>query len=310
MIRQLFSRIIQLVITVFGVFTLLFFLLRVTGDPVATLLGPNASTEQIAVLTGQLGLDKPLWEQYLMALWNMLILDFGVSLRSGQSAMVEAGGRLLVSLQLVGSALLVAMLAAIPIGVLASSNRHPLRNRLLVGGTYVLQATPVYVSGILFIILLAQTAGLFPTFGWSSPLHWVLPVLTLSLVAMAKFARLTRSSMVEALREDYVRTARAKGLSPTRVQVAHALRNSLIPVITVSGAELGAMIGSAVITESLFSVPGIGQMLVTAALARDYALVQAGAFLIAVVVVLINIVVDVAYPYLDPRVRDEKSSTR
>lgn len=310
MIRQLFSRIIQLVITVFGVFTLLFFLLRVTGDPVATLLGPNASTEQIAVLTGQLGLDKPLWEQYLMALWNMLILDFGVSLRSGQSAMVEAGGRLLVSLQLVGSALLVAMLAAIPIGVLASSNRHPLRNRLLVGGTYVLQATPVYVSGILFIILLAQTAGLFPTFGWSSPLHWVLPVLTLSLVAMAKFARLTRSSMVEALREDYVRTARAKGLSPTRVQVAHALRNSLIPVITVFGAELGAMIGSAVITESLFSVPGIGQMLVTAALARDYALVQAGAFLIAVVVVLINIVVDVAYPYLDPRVRDEKSSTR
>lgn len=305
--RELQSRLLQLLFTILGIFTLLFFLLRVTGDPAAILLGSNATTENIAQLNEQMGFDQPLLEQYLIALRGLLVLDFGDSIRSGQEALPEAFGRLGVSLQLVGLALAFAMVIAIPIGVHAASNRRAISARLMMGAAYVTQATPVYISGVLLILLVAQSQGFLPTFGWSSPRHMVLPVFALSFVAMAKFARLTRASMHESLNEDYIRTARAKGLSPRRVLVVHALRNSLIPVVTVLGAELGSLVGAAVITETLFSVPGIGQMLVTAALSRDYALVQAGAFLVAIVVVLVNVAVDMIYEILNPRIREART---
>lgn len=301
----LVRKVVELLIAVFGIFTLLFFLMRVTGDPAALILGANATTDQIESLRQQLELDRPVIVQYGRALQRALVLDFGTSLLSGQDALAQAIPRLLVSLQLSGSAVLFALVLALPIGVNAAYRRRGTLSSILMGGTYLAQATPVYVAGVLAILLFGVQLRLLPTFGWGSLSQAVLPVATLSLVPMAKFARLMKSAMLISLQSEYVRTAKSKGLTNRRVITVHALKNSTIATANVFGAELGVLVGSAVITESLFAVPGIGRMMVTAALARDYALVQAGAFLIAVTVVILNTVVNVAQAKLDPRLRNK-----
>lgn len=303
MARIILPRLVQLVVTLFGVFAVLFAITRLSGDPVALLLGANATTEQIALLRGAMGLDRPLAQQFVSELWGAVRLDFGHSFRGGQPALALALPHLAVSLQLVAGALVFAVACAIPMGVAAAVWPNAILARLLMATAFLGQAMPIFFSGPMLILLFAVIWQILPTSGWDGPLHMVLPVLALGLILMAKVARVVRAQMLEVLSQDYVRTARSKGLSRRAVVLGHALRNALVPTVTVIGADLGQLIGSAVLTESIFAVPGLGQMLLNAALARDYPLLQAGIFLTAVFVVALNLATDLLCAALDPRIR-------
>ncbi|MGK7864943.1 ABC transporter permease [Falsiroseomonas sp. E2-1-a4] len=303
MSRIILARLVQLCFTLLGVFAVLFAITRLSGDPVALLLGPSATTEQIALLRGAMGFDRPLWQQFLGELQGALQLDFGQSLRGGQAALPLAFTHLAVSLQLVAGALVFAVVMAVPIGVAAAVWPRSLVSRLLMAVAFLGQAVPIFFSAPLLILLLGVSWQLLPTSGWESPAHAVMPVVALGLGLMAKVARVVRAQMLEVLAQDYVRTARSKGLSLTQIVLVHALRNSMVPTVTVIGADLGQLIGSAVLTETIFAVPGLGFMLLTAALARDYPLLQAGIFLTAVFVVALNLAADLICAALDPRIR-------
>jgi len=301
--RLVARRVLELAITLLGVWTILFFVIRLSGDPVAVLMGPSASTEQIEAMRRDMGLDRDLLTQYGYELVRMLSLDFGRSIRGGQDALDLALARLPVSLGLTASAMLVAVGLAIPIGILAAARRDGRGARLLLGLTFVGQAMPIFWTGPLLILGFAVAWQILPAAGWGTPAQAVLPVATLASVLMAKLARLVRVEMLDVLAQDYIRTAHAKGLTERTILLVHGARNAMIPVLTVIGAELGQLVGAAVLTESIFAIPGIGDMLLNAALARDYPMVQSGVFVITVVVVGINMLVDMAYALIDPRVR-------
>ena len=303
MTRLLLRRLLELVITLVGIWTVLFFVIRLSGDPVALLMGPGATAAQIESMRADLGLDRPLAAQYLLELKRMATLDFGRSIRGGQRALDLAWSRLAVSLQLTTSAMLVAVLLAIPVGVIAAAWRERRMAQLLLALTFLGQALPIFWTGPMLILLFAVTWQLLPVAGWQSLAHGVLPVTTLASVLLAKLARMMRAEMLDVLGQDYIRTARGKGLDRGTILLVHGARNAMIPVVTVMGAEFGQLVGAAVLTESIFAIPGLGDMLLNAALARDYPLVQAGVFVITLVVVGVNAAVDVAYTFIDPRVR-------
>ncbi|MBM4229964.1 MAG: ABC transporter permease [Gammaproteobacteria bacterium] len=303
MTRLLVRRALELAITLIGIWTVLFFVIRLSGDPIALLMGPNASAEQIEAMRADLGLDRPLATQYLLELKRMATLDFGRSIRGGQRALDLACSRLAISLQLTASAMLLAVALAIPVGIAAAAWRERRWTRWLLGLTFLGQALPIFWTGPMLILLFAVTWQLLPVAGWQSLAHGVLPVITLASVLLAKLARMVRAEMLEVLGQDYIRTARSKGLPQNTILMVHGARNAMIPVITVMGTEFGQLVGAAVLTESIFAIPGLGDMLLNAALARDYPVVQAGVFVITLVVVGVNAMVDIAYTLIDPRVR-------
>jgi peptide/nickel transport system permease protein len=297
--------VVQLAVTLAGITTILFFLIRASGDPTQLLLGPDATREQIEALRAALGLDRPLLEQFAAEMLRIAQLDFGKSLRAARPAIELVLDRLWISLQLTFAALGFAVACAIPIGVAAAAAPRSWLARGLMALSFVGQALPIFWTGPILILLFAVTWRVLPTSDWTTPAHMILPTITLGSVLMAKLARIVRAQMLEVLEQDYIRTARAKGVPAFAVIVKHALRNTLIPVVTVIGAELGALVGAAVLTESIFAIPGLGATILNAALARDYPVLQAGVFVVAVVVVLINAAVDLAYVWLDPRTRRE-----
>lgn len=303
MTRLLLRRLLELVLTLVGIWTVLFFVIRLSGDPIALLMGPSATTEQIASMRSDLGLDRPLAVQYLLELKRMASFDFGRSIRGGQRALDLVWPRLAISLQLTLSAMVVAVLLAVPVGIAAAVWRERRIAKVLLTLTFFGQALPIFWTGPMLILLFAVTWQLLPAAGWQGLAHYVLPVMTLASVLLVKLARLVRAEMLEVLGQDYIRTARSKGLAEGTIIVVHGARNAMIPVVTVIGAELGQLVGAAVLTESIFAIPGLGDMLLNAALARDYPLMQAGVVVIALVVVGINAAVDVAYTLIDPRVK-------
>jgi ABC-type dipeptide/oligopeptide/nickel transport system permease component len=307
MIRLLLRRSLELVLTLVGIWTVLFFVIRLSGDPIALLMGPEASSAQIESMRADLGLDRPLVAQYGIELKRMATLDFGRSIRGGQLALGLAWSRLAVSLQLTFLAMLVAVMLALPVGIIAAAWRERRIAQLLLAATFLGQALPIFWTGPMLILLFSVTWQLLPVAGWQTPSHAVLPVLTLASVLLAKLARMVRAEMLNVLNQDYIRTARSKGLREDTIILVHAARNALIPVVTVIGAEFGQLVGAAVLTESIFAIPGIGDMLLNAALARDYPVVQAGVFVITLVVVTVNAAVDAAYSFIDPRVRHAAS---
>lgn len=303
MTRLLLRRLLELILTLVGIWTVLFFVIRLSGDPIALLMGPSATTEQIASMRSDLGLDRPLAVQYLLELKRMASFDFGRSIRGGQRALDLVWPRLAISLQLTLSAMVVAVLLAVPVGIAAAVWRERRIAKVLLTLTFFGQALPIFWTGPMLILLFAVTWQVLPAAGWQSLAHYVLPVMTLASVLLVKLARLVRAEMLEVLGQDYIRTARSKGLAEGTIIVVHGARNAMIPVVTVIGAELGQLVGAAVLTESIFAIPGLGDMLLNAALARDYPLMQAGVVVIALVVVGINAAVDVSYVFIDPRVK-------
>jgi peptide/nickel transport system permease protein len=286
-----------------GVATIVFLVLHLTGDPAAVMMPLEATADQVAQFRHEEGFDRPLIVQYGTFMWALLHGNFGDSLRHGEPALGLALQRLPASAELALTALALALLIAIPVGILAAVRR----NSWLDLGARVLallgQSAPVYWLGLMLILIFGVQLGWFPVSGIGGARHLVLPAITLGLFSMAKIMRLTRSAMLDILRSDFLRTAQAKGVQPLRLITHHALRNAWIPIVTVVGIELGTLLSQAIITETVFSWPGIGRLAVQAIYDRDYPVVEVVVSIAAASFVLINLAVDLAYAALDPRIR-------
>lgn len=299
-------RLLQSVVVVWGVSVLVFFLLRLApGDPASLLLAETATPEQIEEAREKWGLTRPIPVQYGIFLSRALRGDLGDSLFFKQPALEVLLERMPATLQLSAAALLFSLSVAIPVGILSAIKRDSIWDYLGTSLAMLGQAIPPYWLGIMLILVFSVALRWFPTSGRGTIWHVVLPAITLGSVLMALVTRLVRSGMLDVMNEDYVRTARAKGLTEWRILIRHALRNILIPLVTVIGLQLGALFGGAVITESIFAWPGVGRLALQAINARDYPLVQASVLLISVVYVFLNLAVDILYVYLDPQIRYE-----
>jgi ABC-type dipeptide/oligopeptide/nickel transport system permease component len=288
-----------------GVVTLVFAALRLSGDPAATMLPGDASVEELVALRHQLGLDRPLWLQYVQFLGGALTGDFGTSFRHQQPALPLVLERLPATLELAGAALALAVVLALPLGILAAVYRGRLLDVLAMAFAVVGQATPYFWMGIMLILVVSVELGWLPTSGRGGLERLILPTVTLGTHFAASLARLTRTSMLEVLGQQFVTTARAKGLPERSVVLAHALKNAAVPVVTLIGLQFGTLLGGAVVTETIFAWPGVGRLAVQSVFVRDYPVVQAGVFVLALTFVAINLLVDLLYGVLDPRIRRE-----
>ncbi len=299
----LVRRAIGAVWVVVGVAVTVFLILHLTGDPAAVMMPPESTAEQIAEFRHNHGFDRPLWMQFGSFAWAALHGDFGDSLRHGEPALGLALERFPASGELALSALLLGVIVAVPIGVLAAVRRNSLLDLAARIFALIGQSAPVYWLGIMLILVFGVQLGWFPVSGIGGVKHLVLPTVTLGLFTMAQLMRLTRGSMLDVLGSDFLRTARAKGVHPLPLLWHHALRNAWLPVITVIGTELVTLFSQAVITETIYSWPGVARLAVQAIVDRDYSIVEVVVMLAALAFVIINLVVDVAYAALDPRIR-------
>jgi len=281
-----------MIVGLLGASLIVFGAVRLSGDPVYMVVPENAPQEIVSEYRHRLGLDRPVAVQYADFVGRLLRGDLGWSLRHNASVAALIRERLPNTARLAVISMMLALLLAIPLGVVAAA-------RLGMLG----QSMPVYWTGLLLIIFVALPTGWFPTGGTGSLRHFVLPSVTLATFLMARIVRLTRSGMLECLAEDYIRTARAKGLAERAVLYRHALRNVLIPVVTVIGLQMGSLLGGAVIIETIYSLPGLGSLIVQGIYGRDFALVQSSVVILAGVFLAISLFLDVVYAWLDPRIR-------
>jgi ABC-type dipeptide/oligopeptide/nickel transport system permease component len=304
MSRFLIRRLLLTVPVLFGVATLVFSLIHlIPGDPALAMLGEGADPDQVAQLRRQLGLDRPLLVQYGSYLTSVVRGDLGTSLRTSQPVTAVIAERLPATVELALVAMAVAVLVAVPLGVVAAVWRGTAVDRLAMTLALAGISMPNFWLGPLLALVLAVELGLLPVSGRGSPAHLVLPAATLGIALAAILARMTRASVLEELREPYVTAARARGATRLRAVVRHALRNSLIPVVTLLGLQFGAVLTGAVITETIFAWPGIGRLLVQSIGFRDYPMVQGCILFIAITYVGVNLLTDVVYGWLDPRIR-------
>jgi peptide/nickel transport system permease protein len=303
-IAFLVARLSSALVVVLGVACLVFLLIHlVPGDPVEVMLGESARAADREALRHALGLDKPLLTQLLHYLESLLRLDPGQSLYSKRAISEILAERLPATAALAVVALLVAVAIALPMGVLAAVRQNSFWDFAAMAISMVGVSIPNFVMGPLLILLFSFTLGWFPVSGMEGPASIVLPAITLGTALAAILSRMVRASLLEVLNEDYVRTARAKGLSEFHVMTRHALRNATLPILTLVGLQLGTLLGGAVITEMVFAWPGIGQLTVEAIQRRDYPLLQACVLVISVAYVTVNTLTDVLYGWLDPRIR-------
>ncbi|CAJ1315658.1 ABC transporter permease [Paenibacillus sp. PK4536] len=282
---------------------IVFILVRVTGDPVALMLPETATAEDRAVLTEALGLDQPLYKQYITFLGSALQGDFGTSFRYGESALPLVLERLPASFELAVAAMIFAIIMAIPLGILSAVKRNTFTDLLISGISVIGKAMPNFWMGIMLILFFSVMLGALPVSGRGGIEHLLLPAFTLGIGIGAQMTRLVRSSMLEILNQDYILTAKSKGLRPFIIIMKHAFRNGLIPVVTIVGLQFTSLIGGTLITETVFAWPGLGQLLVTAVNTHDMAIVQASVFVIALIVIIGNLLTDISYRLLDPRIR-------
>ncbi len=333
MIRFLVKRLLLTIPTFIALIFLIFVAIRlVPGDPVEVRVGEHGiAPERLAMLRHELGLDQPVWKQFLDYLWQLAHGDFGTSLSSSGSVLTEFLTLFPATLELAVCGMLIAVVFGIPMGVVAAVKRGSVFDQGLMGLSVAGYSMPIFWWGLLLIMLVSERWGLAPVsgrldfirFDYDTPTgfmlidsllsgepgafldalhHLMLPAIVLGTIPLAVIARMTRSSMLEVLSEDYVRTARAKGLSPFRVVGLHALRNALIPVVTVIGLMTGTLLAGAVLTETIFSWPGVGKWLIDAISRRDYPALQGGIILISALVILVNLVVDLVYGIINPRI--------
>ncbi len=303
MFRLLLTRLGSALVVVLGVCTLVFLLIHlVPGDPVEAMLGENAQVADREALRQALGLDRPLGEQYLAYLQRLARLDLGLSFQDRRPVAAILGERLPATLELTIAALALALTLALPLGVLAARHRGSPLDTGAMGLSLVGISIPNFWLGPLLILVFSLWLGWTPVSGREGPASLILPALTLGTGMAAILARMVRGSILEVLGEDYVRTARAKGLSEGRVLWGHALRNAWLPILTLIGLQLGGLLGGAVITETVFAWPGVGSLLVEAIQSRDYPVVQACVLLVSLSYVFVNTLTDLVYSWVDPRI--------
>jgi peptide/nickel transport system permease protein len=302
--RTFFTRrLLQSLLVLFGVSFVVFAILHLTGDPALVLLPPDASAEDVRRFREAMGFNDPFLVQYGRFLKGALQGDFGQSIRHGESAFGLVVERLPATFELAGAALLLALCLAIPAGIVSAVRRNSAVDYVATVVALFGQSLPTFWLGIMLILFFSVQLQLLPSSGRGTLQHLILPSVTLGLFTTARITRLTRSGMLEVLNQDYIRTARAKGVSDPPVVWKHALKNAAIPIVTIVGIELGTLLGGSVITETIFAWPGVGRLSVQAIANRDYPVVQAAVFLLASTFVLVNLLVDVVYTYLDPRIR-------
>lgn len=329
--RYFIRRIFQMIPVLIGVSIFVFVGMHIIPGDVATLLlGDKANPESLARLQHELGLDQPVYVQYYRFVSKVMKGDFGISLRTRQPAWREVWWALPLTVELSLLSILVAVVVGIPVGMWAALRQYSMFDSLSMVAVLVGVSMPIFWTGLILMMVLGGRLHWFPIGGildegmtlqritglyildallqgdlkvFNSALkHLVLPSIALGSIPMATMARMTRSTMLEVLRQDYVRTARSKGLAERVVMIRHALRNTLIPVVTVIGLQLGLLLSGAVLTETVFALPGLGRLAITSILARDYAVVQAAVLISALMIVVINLAVDMLYAYLDPRI--------
>lgn len=298
----LVRRLIYAAITLVVISMVVFSLVRMTGDPVLLFLPQDATQEDIDRVRRQFGFEDPLIQQYRRFLVNALRGDFGVSIKFQEPVLDVVTRRIPATVQLASAAMLLTLAVALPAGIVSALRRNSLIDRLTMTAVVLGQSMPSYWLGVMLILLVSVQWRLLPAFGYGTLAHLVLPAVTLSAFFIARIARLTRSGMLEVLKSDYIRTAEAKGLPVTSVVLKHALKNAGLPIITIVGIEFGTLLGGTVITETIFAWPGLGRLAVDAIYGRDYPVVQTIVLLVSAIFVSLNLIVDVLYRWIDPRI--------
>jgi peptide/nickel transport system permease protein len=302
-LRYVLGRIAQLVPTLAGVTLFAFIVIRLSGDPTSVLLPADASETERAAFRRAYGLDRPILEQYVRYVGRLVHGDFGVSLFQGEPALRLVLDRLAVTVQLAATAIGMVVLIGVPIGILAAVRRGTIIDHVTLSLVALGQSVATFWLGLMLILVFAVAWRLVPPSGYGTAAQIVLPAFTLAAYYLAVAARLTRSGMLEVLAQDYIRTARAKGLSEWLTVCRHALRNAFIPILTVLGIQIGDLLAGSVVTETVFAWPGVGTLVLDAILRRDYPLVQAVIVVLAVIYAVVNLAVDLLYAWVDPRVR-------
>ena len=288
-----------------GVSLVVFALVHLSGDPVLLMVSSDAPPDVIATTRRALGFDRPLWEQFGRYVTRAIQGDLGVSLRSSRPVAALIRERLPATVELTVAALVIAVAIAVPAGIVSAVKRGSIVDRLAMVGAVAGQAVPIFWLALLLIAFFGVRLKWFPVYGAGSLAHLVLPAVSLSTIILGRLARLVRSSMLEVLGQDYVRTARAKGLAEPRVLAGHALKNAAIPIVTLLGLQFAQLLGGAVVTETIFAWPGIGRLVVEAIFNRDFPVVQGVVLVVSLIFVTVNMLVDLAYAALDPRIRSE-----
>jgi peptide/nickel transport system permease protein len=302
-INLLVTRLLQSIPALIGVTLVAFVLVQASGDITQVLLPVEATAQQRADFRQAYGLDRPLPVQYLTYLGHVLEGDFGRSFVQGRPALGVVMERFPATLQLTAVAMIIGVGIAIPAGIVSALMRDRFIDRVVTILVLLGQSIPAFWMGMLLILVFAVNLHLLPVSGRGTPQQLVLPSVSLAMWPLTLTARLTRSGMLEVLSQDYIRTARAKGLGPLLVTTRHALRNALVPIVTVLAINLGSMLGGAVLTEIVFAWPGVGSLVMSSVLSRDYPVVLAALIIVAVCFIMINLLVDTLYGYLDPRIR-------
>ncbi|PEJ53610.1 peptide ABC transporter permease [Bacillus sp. AFS002410] len=304
MTQFILNRIVSAIIVIFGISILSFFLIHlIPGDPVKIMLGLNASPEQVAKLTHHLGLDKPLLVQYLQYINNVFHGDFGTSLKTGRPVLTEILDRFPETIKLAATGMVFAVIIGIALGILAAKYKDTIIDTFCTGLATLGVSIPSFWLGILLILVFSVKLSWFPIADGTGLRSLILPAITLGVVMSTMISRLTRNGMVEVLSNDFIRTARSKGLEERHILFRHAFRNVLIPIITVIGLQIAALLGGTVIIEQVFNWPGLGTLSIGAIMSRDFPMIQGTVLFMGAVYVSVNILVDIVYSLIDPRVK-------
>lgn len=305
MTKYILKRLLWMVPILLGVSIVVFWLSNlVPVDPATAILGTAATQESIEALNHQLGYDLPFWQRYANYMSDVIFhFDFGTSYITKTPVLIELISRVPISAKVAFGAIVVAVIIGVPIGILSAVKQYSLLDSMASAGAMILAAAPAFVIGMILLLIFSLKLGIFPAYfaaGWKA---YVLPIMTLGLVYGATMMRFTRSSMLETIRQDYIRTAYAKGIVKSKVIMRHALTNALLPVITAAGNTFAALLGGAVVTETLFSIPGLGTFVVNAVKQKDVPVVMGGTICIALLVAIVILAVDIIYAYVDPRIK-------
>ncbi|MDR5659840.1 ABC transporter permease [Serpentinicella sp. ANB-PHB4] len=304
MYRYILKRLLMLIPVMLGVSLVVFTIMYFTpGDPAKVMLGERAPQAEVEALREQMGLNEPFHKQYISFISNAVRGDLGRSLVTKQPVATELISRFPATLKLAGAAVLISILIGIPVGIISATKQYSLFDMVSMIFALIGVSMPNFWQGLMMVLLFSVTLGWLPSSGYGTFSHLILPAITIGTSSAAIITRMTRSSMLEVVRQDYIRTARAKGLKENLVINRHALKNALIPVVTVIGLQFGYLLGGAVLTETIFAWPGVGRLMVEAIRQKDYFVVQGGVLLIALMFSLVNLGVDILYAFLDPRIK-------
>jgi peptide/nickel transport system permease protein len=311
LVKFILRRLWLMIPVLFGVILIVFCINQISGDPVAALLPADATQEQYEAKKAELGLDKPLPVQFFNYLKGLVTeFDLGISYQTKRPVKDEVMERYPVSVKLAVISIIISVVIGVPFGIISATKQYSVIDYIVTVIAMFFASMPPFWLGLMAIIIFSLNLGWFPASGLASWKHWILPSLTLGLSPVAVICRTTRSSMLDVIRQDYIRTARAKGLGEVTVIRKHALRNALIPVVTVVGLQMGFIVGGAMVVEAVFSIPGLGSLMMTAITQKNFPVVQGSVLILAITVCFLNLIVDILYAYIDPRIKAQYAGDR